>query len=85
MLKLLNLCSATFYTQNGNAGACGDKHADSDIICALETSTYAHGANCGKHVMITNTKTGKTVNVLVADVRVVESSLAYLWNVNVGE
>lgn len=58
---------ATFYTQNGNAGACGDTHSDSDIICALETATYANGAHCGKYVLITNTENGKTVKVLVAD------------------
>jgi len=33
----------------------------------LDTPTYANGANCGKKVAITNLKTGKTVDVLVAD------------------
>jgi hypothetical protein len=58
---------ATFFTQNGVAGACGKVHSDNDIICALDTVTYANGANCGKTVAITNDKTGQTVNVLVAD------------------
>jgi len=57
----------TFYTQNGQAGACGTVHPDSAIICALQTSLYANGANCGKTVQVTNLKNGKTVNVLVAD------------------
>jgi len=58
---------ATFFSQNGVAGACGKVHSDNDIVCALQTQTYDNGANCGKTVAITNTKTGKTVNVLVAD------------------
>jgi len=58
---------ATFFTQNGVEGACGKVHSDDDVVCALQTQTYAGGSNCGKTVAITNTKTGKTVNVLVAD------------------
>jgi len=58
---------ATFYTQNGVEGACGKAHSDNDIICALDTPTYAGGSHCGDYVAITNVKNGKTVNVLVAD------------------
>jgi len=57
----------TYYLQDGVAGACGDFHSDDDIICALQTKTYAGGNNCGKMVAITNDLTKKTVNVLVAD------------------
>jgi len=57
----------TFFTQNGNEGACGDTNPDSAIICALQTSVYDNGAHCGQYVLITNTKTGKTIPVRVAD------------------
>jgi len=58
---------ATYYTQDGTTGACGTKHSDSDIVCALKTSTYANGKHCGQTVAITNLKNGKTLKVLVAD------------------
>lgn len=64
--------SATFFTQNGVAGACGTVHKDSDIVCALDTPTYANGKHCGQKVAITNLKTGITVDVLVADVSVLK-------------
>jgi len=57
----------TYFTQNGVEGACGKVNPDSAIICALQTSLYAGGKNCGKQVEITNTKNGKTVTVTVAD------------------
>lgn len=84
-VKHIIVCSATFYTQNGNAGACGDKHPDSDIICALETATYAGGSHCGQYVDITNVKTGKTVKVLVADVRVLCHSVSLPSVIKIGE
>lgn len=59
--------SATFFSQNGVAGACGKVHSDNDVVAALQTDTFAGGSHCGKTVSITNTKTGKTVDVLVAD------------------
>jgi expansin (peptidoglycan-binding protein) len=74
---------ATFYTQNGNAGACGTVHQDSDFICAIgectlerltpteltlvKDSALFSQAICGKQVHITNTGNGKSVTVTVAD------------------
>ncbi|KAF7967455.1 hypothetical protein HWV62_34303 [Athelia sp. TMB] len=57
----------TYYLQNGVEGACGKVNPDSAIICALQTSLYANGANCGKTVRVTNLVNMKTVDVLVAD------------------
>lgn len=58
---------ATFFFQKGNAGACGQVHSDSDIICAIDSERYNNGALCGKQVQITNTKNGQTVTATVAD------------------
>jgi len=57
----------TYYMQDGEAGDCGSYHSDNDIICALQTQTYAGGSNCGKMVQITNDLNHVTVTVLVAD------------------
>ncbi|BGO94773.1 hypothetical protein NBRC10512_005408 [Rhodotorula toruloides] len=58
---------ATYFFQNGVAGACGSVHSDSDYIIALETSMYAGGSHCGQQVKITNTGNGKTITATVAD------------------
>ncbi|KAH9050662.1 plant expansin [Lactarius hengduanensis] len=62
---------ATFFYQNGVAGACGKVHSDDDLICAMDERRYgnsgARSALCGQQVKITNTKNGKTVTVTVAD------------------
>ncbi|BGP53533.1 hypothetical protein JCM8202_002727 [Rhodotorula sphaerocarpa] len=58
---------ATFFYQNGVAGACGTVHADSDAVVALDTAMYGSGSNCGRTVTITNTANGKTVTATVAD------------------
>jgi hypothetical protein len=58
---------ATFFTQNGNQGACGKANPDSAVICALFTSVYAGGKHCGKQISVTNLKNGKTAMVTVAD------------------
>jgi hypothetical protein len=34
-------CSATYFYQNGVAGACGRVHGDYDLICALGTSAVS--------------------------------------------
>ena len=52
--------------QNGVEGACGKVNPDSAIICALQTSLYANGANCGKTVRVTNLVNMQTVDVIVA-------------------
>ncbi|KAF5377037.1 hypothetical protein D9757_007725 [Collybiopsis confluens] len=60
---------ATFFYQNGVAGACGTVHSDNDLIVAIDQQRYGNsGARsqfCGKTVSI-NGK-GKTVNAVVAD------------------
>ncbi|KAJ7940580.1 RlpA-like double-psi beta-barrel-protein domain-containing protein-containing protein [Mycena leptocephala] len=57
----------TWFTQNGVAGACGKVHKDTDFVVALQTKTYAKGANCGRTIRVTNLSNGKTVDGLVAD------------------
>ncbi|KWU44667.1 hypothetical protein RHOSPDRAFT_33746 [Rhodotorula sp. JG-1b] len=58
---------ATFFYQDGNAGACGTTHQDSDRIVALQTEMYGSGQDCGRTVTITNTSNGKSVTATVAD------------------
>ncbi|GAA5901935.1 RlpA-like double-psi beta-barrel domain-containing protein [Sporobolomyces salmoneus] len=58
---------ATWYTQGGAQGACGQYSSDSDYVVALQTSMYAGGSNCGKYVNIKNTNTGATTTAKVAD------------------
>ncbi|PPQ87999.1 hypothetical protein CVT25_001078 [Psilocybe cyanescens] len=62
---------ATFFFQNGVAGACGTVHKDTDMIAAMDQDRYGFSGNksplCGKQVKITNTKNQKTVVVTVAD------------------
>ena len=57
---------ATYYLQNGVAGACGTVAQDSDKVIALFTSDYANGSNCGRQIKLTNTANSQTV---VATVR----------------
>ncbi|KAF8580870.1 hypothetical protein K439DRAFT_1619450 [Ramaria rubella] len=58
---------ATFFFQNGVAGACGTVHSDSDKIVALQTDTYGNGEHCGKQIMIKDPSTGHTAFATVAD------------------
>ncbi|TFK42532.1 RlpA-like double-psi beta-barrel-protein domain-containing protein-containing protein [Crucibulum laeve] len=62
---------ATFFFQNGVAGACGTVHKDSDMIAAIDADRYGNTGQrsslCGKQVQITNTKNGKSVTVTIAD------------------
>lgn len=62
---------ATFFYQNGVAGACGTVHSDNDMIAAIDGDRYgnlsARSALCGKQVTLTNTKNGKSVTVTIAD------------------
>jgi len=59
--------TATWYTQNGVAGACGTVAQDSDHVVALFTSDYDSGSNCGRQVMLTNTDTGASTTATVRD------------------
>ncbi|ELU44802.1 rare lipoprotein A (RlpA)-like double-psi beta-barrel domain-containing protein [Rhizoctonia solani AG-1 IA] len=62
---------ATFFTQNNNAGACGDVHGDYDKVVALDYRRYGplnqKSEHCGKFVQITNINNGKSVRAKVAD------------------
>jgi len=64
-------CSATYFYQNGNAGACGTVHSDYDYICAIDSARYGNSGStsslCGQQVKITNTDNGNTVTVTIAD------------------
>jgi len=63
---------ATYYYQNGNPGACGDYHGDSDFIGAIDIAWYGETSQksqyCGRNVQITNTNTGQSITIVVADV-----------------
>ncbi|KAF9454541.1 hypothetical protein P691DRAFT_692150 [Macrolepiota fuliginosa MF-IS2] len=62
---------ATFFYQNGNAGACGTVHKDGDLVAAIDADRYgntgAKSSLCGKRVEITNTNNHKSVTVTIAD------------------
>ncbi|KAH8116920.1 hypothetical protein DFH11DRAFT_1578189 [Phellopilus nigrolimitatus] len=62
---------ATFFLQNGVAGACDVVHQDSDLIAAIDSQRYGDtsvaSALCGKQAKITNTDNGKSVVVTIAD------------------
>ncbi|EIW85139.1 plant expansin [Coniophora puteana RWD-64-598 SS2] len=62
---------ATYFYQNGDAGACGTVHSDSDFIAAIDQDRYGNsGATsslCGQQVQITNTDNGNQVTVTIAD------------------
>jgi expansin (peptidoglycan-binding protein) len=62
---------ATFFLQNGVAGACGQVHQDSDFIAAMDQQRYGNSGGqselCGKQVLIFNTDNGQSVTVTVAD------------------
>ncbi|CAA7271656.1 unnamed protein product [Cyclocybe aegerita] len=62
---------ATYFYQEGNAGACGTVHKDTDMIAAIDGDRYGdlgkRSSLCGKRVKITNTKNQKTVTVTIAD------------------
>jgi len=61
----------TFFYQNGNAGACGTVHADSDFVLAIDANRYGptgvQSPLCGKQVFIINTDNGKSVTATIAD------------------
>ncbi|KIJ48033.1 hypothetical protein M422DRAFT_248192 [Sphaerobolus stellatus SS14] len=59
--------TATFFFQEGAAGACGQVHKDTDHIVALQTTQYDNGVFCGRTLTITDTATGKTAVGTVAD------------------
>ncbi|KAL7004900.1 hypothetical protein EMMF5_005513 [Cystobasidiomycetes sp. EMM_F5] len=62
---------ATWFTQEGVAGACGTVHSDSDSIVALKTDLYGWTGQksqyCGRSLTITNLANSKTATATVAD------------------
>jgi len=62
---------ATFFFQNGVAGACGTAHSDNDLIAAIDIQRYGNtgvrSGLCGKQVSITNPANNKNVVVTIAD------------------
>ena len=61
--------SVTWYTQDGNYGACGEKHSDNDLIAALDYRAYgdlgAKSKYCGQKIRVS--WQGKSVDVTVED------------------
>lgn len=62
---------ATFFFQNGVAGACGTVHSDNDLIAAIDADRYGNtgvtSPLCGRKVVITNQQNKKTVTVTIVD------------------
>ncbi|GAA6058515.1 hypothetical protein JCM10212_006954 [Sporobolomyces blumeae] len=58
---------ATFYTQGGVAGSCGQVNGDYSMIVAMNAPMVDGGSHCGQWVNIKNTANGKTVTAKVAD------------------
>ncbi|SGY35318.1 BQ5605_C002g01752 [Microbotryum silenes-dioicae] len=58
--------TATYFTQGGVAGNCGQVHQDSDYIVALTSAMYSGGSHCGQGVRIC-TSSGKCISATVAD------------------
>ncbi|KAF5380417.1 hypothetical protein D9615_004720 [Tricholomella constricta] len=48
-------------------GSCGQQNVDSDYIVALNPSTYAGGAHCGKQLRITGKASGASATATVRD------------------
>ncbi|KAI5480022.1 expansin family protein [Pseudohyphozyma bogoriensis] len=57
--------TATYFYQNGVAGACGSVNSDSAYIVALDSALYGSGGYCGKSLTIY--ANGKSVTATVAD------------------
>merc|ERR1712093_286350 len=57
---------ATFYSQGGAAGSCGNYASDSDYVVAVNAAQMNSGW-CGKTVKVTNTANGKSITATVAD------------------
>ncbi|KAG6861159.1 hypothetical protein C0995_003168 [Termitomyces sp. Mi166 len=52
---------------NVGLGSCGQTNVDSDYIVALNPSTYAGGAHCGKKIRVTDKATGVSATATVRD------------------
>jgi len=58
---------ATYFKQDGHAGACGTVHQDSDFIAAMDSGLYEKSNLCGKQVKIVRVSDNNSVVVTVAD------------------
>lgn len=58
---------ATFYSQGGAAGSCGNVNSDSAFIVAVNAAQVNGGSHCGQTVQIKNTQNGRTITAKVAD------------------
>ncbi|KIJ41399.1 hypothetical protein M422DRAFT_255591 [Sphaerobolus stellatus SS14] len=63
----LSNIDATYFLQNGVAGACGTVHKDTDLVVAPQTAQYVNGDQCGRTITITDNTTVKTTTGVVAD------------------
>ncbi|KAL8276153.1 hypothetical protein RQP46_011447 [Phenoliferia psychrophenolica] len=63
--------NATWYLQNGNAGACGLYSQDTDKVVGLPLAFYNNTGSvstfCGAYVVVTNPSNNQTVTSRVAD------------------
>jgi len=57
---------ATFYSQDGLPGACGQVNTDSDLIVAVSQGSFSQSI-CGGQIKITNTQNQETVMARIAD------------------
>lgn len=57
---------ATYYTQGGNAGACGNVNSDSAYIVAVNSGMF-DSSKCGQSVTVTNQNNGQSITATVAD------------------
>ncbi|KAG6898373.1 hypothetical protein C0992_009048 [Termitomyces sp. T32_za158] len=66
---------ATYFYQNGVAGACGTVHKDTDFIAAIDEARYGNSgvrsSLCGKQVKITNPANKKVRETVIPQVSVV--------------
>ncbi|KNZ53607.1 uncharacterized protein VP01_318g5 [Puccinia sorghi] len=58
---------ATFFSQDGNPGACGKTHQDSDFVVAIQSEMYGGGKFCGKTIIVTRKSTGHSIKCVAAD------------------
>ncbi|KAJ7909021.1 RlpA-like double-psi beta-barrel-protein domain-containing protein-containing protein [Mycena leptocephala] len=54
---------ATFYTPEGEVGACGKVIQNSDLFVALSPDNYENGARCGEVFVVEHGTKGVTVEV----------------------
>ncbi|KAJ7244634.1 RlpA-like double-psi beta-barrel-protein domain-containing protein-containing protein [Mycena haematopus] len=82
---------ATWYTPDGNVGACGAPMQNSDFIVALSFAHYHDGAHCWHHLDVEYN--GKHIDVTIGDlcpgcgtegIDLSEGAFAALADLNIG-